>query len=207
MADHTTFIKIDRNITEWRWFKDAKVFQVFSWLLIKANIKDHDFRNYKVKRGSLATSYESIANCCGMSVSSVRRVIASLEETKEIERTVRDHYQIITILNYDEYQGKPKGVQNKHQNEQPLEQPLEQANGNNQRIYKNDKNGKNDKEIYVASLTLPCGAKKKPRWMDDETWDRIKYRTVEDIPGIEQGFYDTYIEYANDIHKQGRVIT
>ena len=130
MADKTTFIKIDRNIVEWRWFKDSKVYHVFSWLLINANVKDHDFRQRNIPRGSLATSYESIANACGLSVSSVRRVIANLEQTHEIERTVRDHYQEIKVVNYDEYQG----CSQRTAKQQPVEQPVEHPNSNNIRI-------------------------------------------------------------------------
>lgn len=155
MADKTTFIKIDRNIIEWRWFKDAKVYQVFSWLLIKANIKDHGFRHERISRGSLATSYESIADGCGLSVSSVRRVIDKLEQTGEIEREVRNHYQVIKILNYDEYQGCSQRTGNRQADEQPVEQPVEQATDNNQRIIRMNKNGKKERPPKSPNGGLP----------------------------------------------------
>ena len=205
MAEKTTFIKIDRNITEWRWFKDSKVYHVFSWLLIKANVKKHDFQKQTINRGSLVTSYESIADACGLSVSSVRRVIKDLEDTGEIERDVKNHYQIIKIVKYDEYQGCSERTDKQQSSEQPVEQPVEQANGNNIRIYKNDNNGEEWKEEY-ASQEYPCGTAEKPEWMDDVLWDDLKYRTVENIPGLEQGFYDSYIEYAKECHEQGRDI-
>lgn len=202
MAEQSTYIKIDRNIVNWRWFKDSKMYHVFSWLIIMANIKNHDFRKVTVHRGEIVTSHEKIADACGLSVSSVRRVLQNLEDTGEIERTVKDHYQIIKILKYDEYQGCSHRTGNRQPNEQPVEQPLEQpveqATGNNQRIYKNiknGKNGKNGKEDFSLREPFPCGAVEKPEWMDNDRWERIKYRTVENIPGMEQGFYDSYIEY------------
>ena len=43
MADKTTFIKLDRNIIYWRWYKNPKMLSVFIWLLVKANIKEGHF--------------------------------------------------------------------------------------------------------------------------------------------------------------------
>ena len=104
MADKTTFVKIDRNIIEWRWFKDSKVLHVFLWLLIKANIKEGHFKRDEIKRGSLATSNAHIAEGCGLTIDSVRTALAALEETGEITRESRNHYQIISIVNYESYQ-------------------------------------------------------------------------------------------------------
>lgn len=207
MAEKTTFIIIDRNILEWRWFKKcARTFQLFVWLLLKANIKDHAFHKTIIPRGSLATSYESMADACGMSVSAVRRIIQNLEETGEIEREVKDHYQIIKVVKYDEYQGVQKQQGKRQQKEQPVEQPVEHPNGNDITILNNNNNGDNGNK-YSAPLRFPCGATEKPEWMTDELWEKIKFRTVANIPGIEQGFHDTYIDYVEELHKQGKEIS
>lgn len=185
MADKTTFIKIDRNIVEWRWFKDSKVYHVFSWLLINANVKDHDFRQRNIPRGSLATSYESIANACGLSVSSVRRVIANLEQTHEIERTVRDHYQEIKVVNYDEYQG----CSQRTAKQQPVEQPVEHPNSNNIRIYKKDKNVKN----------IPPKSPKGDSPPSDKNTSHLRLAadegTADDIPDRYKDMFDNFADY------------
>ena len=204
MGDNETYIKLYRKIEEWRWFKDSYMYHVFSWLLFHANVKDHYFKRDEIKRGSLVTSYNTIAEACGMSVSTVRRVIANLVSTHEIEKTVKDHYQIIHIVNYDEYQGcskrtgKPQPVE--HPVEQPTEHPVEHQYNN----IKNINNGKNGKNNSASLQTYPCGVRDKPEWMDSEVWKVAKFRTVEDIPGLYQGDYDTYIEYAEDLHRQGK---
>lgn len=191
MAEKSTFIKLDRNIVHWRWFKDPKMYQVFSWLIIMANVKNHDFQRCTIHRGEIATSYEKIADGCGLSVSSVRRVIANLEETKEIERVVKDHYQIIKILKYDEYQGCSVRTGKQQPVEQPLEQPVEQATGNNIRIYKNIKNGKNGKKSRSAPVPLsgmsdrPYAEKMKP----------IDEGTINDIPEEFRDLCETYADY------------
>ena len=174
MAEKSTFIIIDRNILEWRWFKDARILQVFAWLIVKANIKDHNFRKDIIPRGSLATSYESIAVGCGTSVMTVRRAIQNLEETGEIERVVKDHYQIIKIVNYDGYQGCSKRTGRQQPSEQPHEQPSEHPNNNNQIIYNNGNNGKNgNKRSAPLHSGSPSG----------------------EIPKIYRGQFKTYEEY------------
>ena len=90
--------------------------------------------------------------------------------------------------------------------EQPVEQPVEHPNGNDITILNNNNNGDNGNK-YSAPLRFPCGTAEKPEWMTDELWGRIKFRTATNIPGIEQGFYDTYIEYVEELHKQGKEIS
>ena len=104
MADKTTFIKIDRNIIHWRWFKSPKMLSVFLWLLIRANTKEGHFERDTIPRGSIATSNATIAEGCGITIDNVRTALANLEDTGEISRTARNHYQVIKIVNYEEYQ-------------------------------------------------------------------------------------------------------
>lgn len=200
MAEHSTFIKLDRNILNWRWFKNAIVYQVFSWLIISANIKDHDFQKTVIHRGEIATSYQKIADDCGRSISSVRRVLKNLEDTGEIERVVKDHYQIIKIVKYDEYQGCSLRTGKRQPVEQPVEHSLEQPVEHQSKNNKNIKNGKNGKEVFPLREPYPCGAVERPDWMTAERWEIVKYRTLDNVPGIDRGFYDSYIEYEED-HK------
>lgn len=203
MAKRTNYIMIDRNMESWRWFHNSKVVHVFLWLLIRANIKDHDFEHTRIPRGSLATSYQHIADACGMSVGSVRTVIANLKETGEIEQVIKDHYQIIKILKYDDYQGCQKSVG--HSATCSATSLTTSLAGISQQSNNGNK-GNNEKERKEesASQIFPCGVGRKPEWMADGLWETVKYRTVDNIPGIDRGFYDLYIEYAEEMHRQGR---
>lgn len=134
MADKTTFIKIDRNIINWGWFKKTKVLHVFLWLLIKANIKEGHFEKDTVKRGSLVTSNAHIAEGCGLTINNVRTALGNLEKTGEITRTIRNHYQIINIVNYESYQSDmSKSRQQPTSNLDSNSQATSMANHNNQR--------------------------------------------------------------------------
>lgn len=60
------------------------------------------------------------------------------------------------------------------------------------------------KEEETAPLIpFPCGVAVKPEWMDEDLWNDVRFRKVEDIPTLLQGDFDTYIEYAEEAHRRG----
>lgn len=193
MADKTTYIKLDRNIIRWGWFQTPKILSVFIWLLAKANIKEGHFQKDVIHRGSLATSNAHIAEDCGITIDNVRTALANLESTGEISRIIRNHYQIITIVNYEKYQSDV--IKSRYQipsNPDGKSQATAIANPNNQRIkeYKNGKKEKNkEKSPSPSPLNgggdVPNASKLKP----------IDQGTVDDIPEEFRDFCKTYAEY------------
>lgn len=109
MAEQSTFIKVDRNILGWRWFKDPNTLQVWLWLLINANIKDHDFRTDTIRRGEVATSRKSIMQDTKLTEMQVRTALNHLKATGEITVRHGPNYQVITIVHFDKYQAKVTG--------------------------------------------------------------------------------------------------
>ena len=105
MAEQTTWIKIDRNILNWRWYQDTNTKVVFLHLLLTANIKDHDFRGDTIHRGEVATSIGNIAKAVGITYSQARTAIYHLIDSKEIASRTCPKYLVITVLGYDKYQG------------------------------------------------------------------------------------------------------
>lgn len=104
MKEPSTWIKLDRNILQWRWYTDANTFRVFVHLLLNANIADHDFRNETIHRGELATSMGHIAESLGISYKNVRTALLHLEMTQEVAIKRQAKYIVISIINYDRYQ-------------------------------------------------------------------------------------------------------
>ena len=141
MADKSTFIKLDRNILRWRWWKNHNTLAVFLWLLLNANVTDSDFEKEKLKRGQLATSTKTISNANSLSTQCVRTSLHHLQLTGEITIKSTNRYQVITIVNYDLYQSKSTndltGVLTNKQ------QTTNKQLTNNQQQYKNIKNIKN----------------------------------------------------------------
>ncbi len=104
MGTPTTFIKLDRNILSWGWFSTPATLSVWLFILIKANISDRKFQGVPVRRGELATSYNSIAEACGLSYSQARTAVKHLVDTGEILTKNHNRYLLIHIVNYDLYQ-------------------------------------------------------------------------------------------------------
>lgn len=97
-------IKLDRRILEWEWYSDINTCRLFIHLLLKANWKDGRFQGTEVPRGSLVTSYNSLAKQTGLSVQNVRTAIKHLILTGEITSKQQAKFTVITVKNYDKYQ-------------------------------------------------------------------------------------------------------
>ena len=104
MAEPSTFIKLDRNLKDWRWIKSPNTLAVWIWLLMSANIRPCDFENETIQRGQLATSRKTIAAGLGLTERQVRTALDHLKSTGEVSVKKRSKYQVITIPNYDKYQ-------------------------------------------------------------------------------------------------------
>lgn len=82
----------------------------FIHLLTLANYEPKEWNGIVVQRGQLVTSERNFAEEVGIARSTLRRVLLLLQETGEIEMEIvtvgdRKECSLITILNYNEYQG------------------------------------------------------------------------------------------------------
>ena len=109
MAEKGTFVKLDRNLLKWRWFQHPKTLAVWIWLIMNANVEDHDFERETIHRGEVATSYRRIMTDTGLSSKEVRTALNHLKETGEVATRIRPKYQVISILEYSRYQDVPAG--------------------------------------------------------------------------------------------------
>lgn len=104
MRDATTWLKLDRNIEDWRWYQDANTFRVFIHLLIHANIRQSDYQLDKIERGEVAITIGNIASALNITYKSVRTALNHLETTGEVAIKRRPKYLVISIINYERYQ-------------------------------------------------------------------------------------------------------
>ncbi len=109
MAEPTTFIKIDRNILDWGWYEDPNTKVVFLHLLLKANIKDHEYMGVMVRRGDVISSFPMLAKENGLSVQQVKTAISPLEATREVTHKGYAKFSLFTVVNYDKYQSRSTG--------------------------------------------------------------------------------------------------
>lgn len=101
------WIKLDRRILDWGWYKDTNTKVVFLHLLLTAYIEDREYRGKIVHRGECVTTIGEIAESVGISYEQARKALTHLKETNEITITRRSKNLEISITNYNKYQAKP----------------------------------------------------------------------------------------------------
>jgi hypothetical protein len=146
MSEPSTYIKLNRNIQEWRWYKDIVIKSVFIDLLLNANIEDNDFEKITVHRGEIVTSYNSLAESSGITYKQARRAVQCLKKTKEVEVKRYSKFIVIKVLNYKKYQNKSSGEGNQ-------KAITGQSEGNQRATIKEYKELKNLKEINKENLS------------------------------------------------------
>lgn len=130
------FIKLHRSILGWEWYSDIKTQAVFLYLLLNANWEDYRFRGYEVPKGSLVTSYNSIAKALGISKQSARTSVSHLISTHEITLTPHAHFSIITITNWEKYQGYEEETNTHNNTHSNTQLTLNQHTPNTNKEYK-----------------------------------------------------------------------
>ena len=108
----TTFIKLDRSITKWRWFQDRNTLQLWLYILINANITDYGFEDITVHRGELVTSYDSLSKSTGQTVKELRTALGHLIKTGEVAIRKYPKFSVISVINYNLYQGSGQATGN-----------------------------------------------------------------------------------------------
>ena len=105
------WIKLYRKFLEWEWFTDAKMVQLFIYLLLSASIEQRKWKGIVLERGQLATTYPELAEKTNLSVQNLRTALSRLENSQIISRQVTNKYTLITICNFDSYQAKEEPEQ------------------------------------------------------------------------------------------------
>lgn len=131
MAEHEGYIKIDRNMLRWRWVNSPTTGWLFIILLLKANYKKMTFEGIEIQPGQVVTSYPSLVKSSGLSIQQCRSALKRLKSTGEVTATLYPKFQVITIVNYKQYQdatGKSTGrITGKQQasNRQPTSREIQ----------------------------------------------------------------------------------
>jgi hypothetical protein len=149
-----------RNNSGWiKWWRKVEVsfdgkpiHWEFAWLklLSWANFGDSQtpilMGNKKIylKRGQLVTSRAEICEAAGLKDSAGQRFLSFLVKANSIRTTTGQHGTIITICNYDKYQGENFEADSKRT-------ANEQRPDNDRTDHKNIEEGKEEKSIYSAS--------------------------------------------------------
>lgn len=99
------YIKLHRSITKWEWYQDQNTKAVFIHLLIHANWEDSKFKSYDVPKGSLICGRKKLAADLGLSEQEIRTSLEHLKSTNEITIKTTNKFSIVSIVNWEKYQG------------------------------------------------------------------------------------------------------
>lgn len=150
-----SYIKLDRKILEWGWYKNINTKIVFLHLLLKANWKEGIFEGKVVPRGSFVTSAKSLAAELDLTEDEIRTAIKHLVSTKEITKQITNKYTVISIVNYDmyqsDYQTNPKQIPFNSQTIPKLFPTIEEGKkGNKEEDYRVSKDTLSQTDVRLA---------------------------------------------------------
>ena len=95
------FIKIDKQILEWEWYKDKNTKILFLHCLLKANCKEIKFKGLTLERGQFVSSITSLSQELSLTPNEVRTAIKHLKSTGEITSKSHSKFTVFTVVCYD----------------------------------------------------------------------------------------------------------
>ena len=109
------YIKIDRKILEWEWYKNQHTKTVFLHCLLKAYCKDTKFEGKTIPRGSFVTSIKHLSEELDLTADEIKTALKHLTKTGELTKQATNKYTVITVSNYESYQEVTKQMPNEYQ--------------------------------------------------------------------------------------------
>lgn len=104
------WLKLYRKLLKWEWYHDNNVKVLFLHLLLTAKYEQAQWKGITVHRGQLLSTMKALSFEVGLSVKQVRTAIRKLSSSRDICVETHNKYSIITITNFESYQGD--GIEN-----------------------------------------------------------------------------------------------
>jgi len=145
------WIKLHRQFLDWEWYDDMNTKCLFLHLMLKANHKDKKYRGTLIKRGQLLTGREVLSNETGLSQQQIRTCLTKLKSTNDITIKSTSKGTLVTVDNYDVYQGDDSESTSKSTNTLTNNQPTSNQQSTTNKNVKNDNNDKKVNKDIVAS--------------------------------------------------------
>lgn len=102
------FVKISRGIMSWEWYNDINTTRLFIHCLLKANWQEKAWKGETIRRGQFVTSLSKLAEETGLTIRQTRTALSHLEKTGELTSQTNAKRRIITVNNYEKFQGATK---------------------------------------------------------------------------------------------------
>ena len=82
------FVKFQRKIVDWEWYKDIPVRVLFEHLIYTVNWREQQWQGKTINRGQRVASLECLAYETGLSVQQVRTALKKLEKTRRSKEPI-----------------------------------------------------------------------------------------------------------------------
>jgi hypothetical protein len=176
------YVKTYRKIVDWEWYSDANTFRLFFHLLVSANYELGHWQGIEIQPGQLITGREKLAKELRLSEREIRTALNKLKSTNEIAIKTTNRFSIITICNWDFYQGGETDVR---PTKRPTRRPSSDQQTTTIKEYKEREEIKNDIPTAFEEFfkTYP-GTK---RGLKTEYWNFKKKNTPEVLPLLMPG--------------------
>lgn len=152
------FVKIHRKLLNWGWYQDNVVKGVFLHLLLTASFRESQWQGRTIQPGQVVTSYGRLAEDLGFGVRRIRTALDKLKSTGELTSEATNKYQLITIVNWEDYQcyddeetelvTNNASVNRQSTDNQPTINRQHRKNVKNKRIKENKKTRAREESFY-----------------------------------------------------------
>lgn len=124
------FIKLDRNIQNWKYYNKKNMLLVWIELLTSASYEDNYYDGRLIKKGQCVIGLNKLSKKLDISVQSLRTCINRLKSTGEITIETTNKYSIVTVIKWEEYQSIPSyiNMQNNIGNNNPVTNKQQTSN-------------------------------------------------------------------------------
>ena len=99
------YVKLHRSILDWEWYADLNTRALLMHLMVTVNYRPGRFMGHSVPPGSVVTSLSKLAESCGLSIQQTRTALKRLEATGEVTRQSTGAWTLVTLVNWEKYQG------------------------------------------------------------------------------------------------------
>ena len=172
------FIKVYRKFLEWEWYDNNNVKILFLHCLLKANWKATKWHGITIEPGQFITSLNTLSEETRLTVRQVRVALDHLTMTGEVTSKCQSKYRIITVNNWDCYQGNDK-VSDKQVTSKRQDDDKQVTTDKEYKEYKEREEGKEVKNIYGEYRHVRLSQKEHERLVNDlgeaETHEAIKF--------------------------------
>ena len=150
------FVKLPRDIINWRWFADANVLKVYIYLMLNAAFKPTEWKTETLQKGQLITGRKELAQKLKMTESQIRTALSKLQSTGEISIKATNKYSVVTLLKWEKTQGDDYFFANKSptNNQQAANKSPQYKNVNNLKNVKNNSARPREKKYDIHNGSI-----------------------------------------------------